>query len=135
MQVSIKINNTGSSLSPDEQTSVKSIPTGILSFIHSILNKAVTLTLWINVCYSGDNGASVRECAVLQERSNQANFFLFVNKMILCWDISDGGALFIKPRFDANYEILLTDFIKNTKATGSELGFWKYLAFRESLNM
>ena len=75
MQVSIKINNTGSSLSPDEQTSVKSIPTGILSFIHSILNKAVTLTLRINVCYSGDNGASVRECAVLQERSNQANFF------------------------------------------------------------
>ena len=30
---------------------------------------------WINVCRSGDNGSSVRECAVLQERSNQANSF------------------------------------------------------------
>lgn len=61
--------------------------------------------------------------------------FLFVNKMILCWDISDGGALFIKPRFDANHEIFLTYFIKNTKATSSGLGFWKYLTFRESQNM
>lgn len=43
--------------------------------------------------------------------------------MIMYWGISDGGASFIKPRFDPNHEAFLMHCIKNIKATSSGLGF------------